>query len=177
MGKRLDLTQTTRTRPIELPMRPCVGIMLINRFGRVWVGRRSPKWFGDRSGHIWQMPQGGILRDEPPLTAAFRELEEETAATSVELLAEASHWLTYELPDDLMGVALKGRYRGQRQLWFAMRFVGSDHEFDIRARKGHKAEFDSWRWAELDELPSLIVAFKRPLYEAIIAEFGHLARR
>lgn len=160
----------------ELPLRPCVGIMLLNRFGKVWVGRRAPKWLGDKSSPIWQMPQGGINRNEEPLTAALRELEEETAATSVEVLAEASGWLTYELPPDLMGIALKGRYRGQRQLWFAMRFTGNDSEIDIRPRKGLKAEFDAWRWTDVHDLPALIIPFKRPLYETLVNEFRHLVR-
>lgn len=158
-----------------LPLRPCVGIMLINRFGHVWVGRRLPKWVGDKSKFIWQMPQGGIQRGEKPIDAALRELEEETSARSVSLLAEANQWLTYELPPDLMGIALKGRYRGQRQRWFAMRFLGPDSEIDIRPRKGQKAEFDAWRWVEMAEIPDLILPFKRSLYEAVLAEFAHLA--
>lgn len=160
---------------MELPLRPCVGIMLINRFGQVWVGRRAPKWFDDKAAHIWQMPQGGLNKGERPYDAALRELEEETAATSVELLAEAADWRTCELPPDLLGVALKGRYRGQRQLWFAMRFVGHDSEIDIGPRRGIKAEFDAWRWADMSELPDLIVPFRRPLYQALLKEFGHLA--
>jgi len=155
-----------------LPLRPCVGIMLVNRAGQVWVGRRRPKWLGDPSAYVWQMPQGGIERDEEPRAAALRELAEETGARSVEILHEAPQWLTYELPEDLIGVALKGRYRGQVQRWFAMRFLGSDDEIDIGGRKGQKAEFDAWRWAEMRELPTLPIYFKRNVYTAVVAEFA-----
>lgn len=150
--------------------------MLINASGLVWIGRRLPKWVGDKSAAIWQMPQGGIALGEDPEHAALRELEEETAITSVEVLAEASGWLTYELPEHLVGVALKGRYRGQRQKWFAMRFTGDDSEINISARDGRKAEFDAWRWARMAELPDLVLPFKRPVYAALADEFGHLVR-
>lgn len=160
-----------------MPYRPCVGIMLLNAAGKAWVGRRLPKWVGDRSAHVWQMPQGGIDKHETPIEAAFRELEEETSVTSAQLLAEAPSWLTYDLPDDLLGIALKGRYRGQRQRWFAMRFTGDDREIDIRPKKGHKAEFDAWRWEDLAQLPGLIVPFKRKIYEDVVAAFAPLARR
>lgn len=150
--------------------------MLINAQGLVWIGRRVPKWVGDRSAAIWQMPQGGIAPGEDPERAALRELAEETGVTSVEVVAEAADWLTYELPRHLVGVALKGRYRGQRLKWFAMRFLGEDSEIDISARDGHKAEFDGWRWARMAELPGLVVPFKRPLYEALADEFAQLVR-
>jgi putative (di)nucleoside polyphosphate hydrolase len=156
---------------VDLPYRPSVGIMLINRSGLVWVGRRRPKWAGDRAAHIWQMPQGGIIVGEDEHEAALRELEEETAVRSVELLAEARGWLTYDLPDALIGVALKGRYRGQRQKWFAMRFRGRDSEIDIGPRGGRKAEFDAWRWAVPAQLPDLIVPFKRQVYQDVLREF------
>lgn len=162
--------------PAVLPYRPCVGIMLINREGLVWIGRRLPKWIGDRSTYIWQMPQGGIERGEEPRDAAFRELYEETGITSVELLAESQQWLSYDLPDELIGIALKGKYRGQRQRWFAMLFTGPDSEIDIAPRNGKKAEFDAWRWAPLAELPQGIVSFKRHIYEEVVAEFTHLTR-
>jgi putative (di)nucleoside polyphosphate hydrolase len=160
----------------QLPLRPCVGVMLLNAQGLVWVGRRLPKWSDDKSAYIWQMPQGGMMSGEAPEQAAFRELEEETSVRSVAYLAESACWLEYELPQHLLGIALKGRYRGQRQKWFAMRFTGKDAEIDITAKNGHKAEFDAWRWASVEELPGLAVSFKRPIYEAITQEFGHLAR-
>jgi putative (di)nucleoside polyphosphate hydrolase len=150
--------------------------MLLNRDGQVWVGRRSPKWIGDKSAYIWQMPQGGIALGEHPREAALRELEEETSVHSVEVLAEAADWLSYDLPEQLVGVALKGRYRGQRQKWFAMRFLGQDSEVDISGSDGPKAEFDAWRWADIDELVDLAVVFKRPIYQAVVREFAHLLR-
>jgi putative (di)nucleoside polyphosphate hydrolase len=158
-----------------LPFRSCVGIMLINRDGLVWVGRRRPKWAGDHTAQIWQMPQGGIEKHEPPRIAALRELREETGVTSVEVLAEHSQWLTYELPEHLLGVALKGRYRGQRQKWFAMRFLGDDSEIDIAPKEGTKAEFNTWRWAPIASVPKLIVPFKRDVYESVTSAFGQFA--
>jgi putative (di)nucleoside polyphosphate hydrolase len=159
----------------DLPYRPCVGIMLINRDGLVWVGKRRPKWVGDRSPHIWQMPQGGIASGEPEWAAALRELEEETAVRSVEIIAEAPGWLSYDLPTELLGVALKGRYRGQRQKWFAMRFLGSESEIDISPRNGRKAEFEAWRWAKMTELPDLIMPFKRQVYRDLVSIFARYA--
>jgi len=163
-------------KPLDLPYRPCVGIMLINREGLVWVGRRRPKWAGYGSAHIWQMPQGGITPGEGERAAALRELEEETGVASVELLAEAPDWLSYDLPPDLLGIALKGRYRGQRQKWFAMRFTGKESEIDIAPRGGHKAEFDAWRWADAAELPHLTVPFKRQVYCDVVREFAAFVR-
>jgi putative (di)nucleoside polyphosphate hydrolase len=122
--------------------------------------------------HFWQMPQGGIDSGEAALAAALRELEEETGVHSVEVVAEAPAWLSYDLPTELVGVALKGRYRGQRQRWFAMRFTGRDEEIDISARRGHKAEFDAWRWVRSCELARLIVPFKRPLYTDVVRTFA-----
>jgi len=160
----------------DMPYRPCVGIMLINGAGRVWLGRRIPKWIGDRSAYIWQMPQGGIDRGEEPLMAAFRELHEETGVTSAEVIGEIPGWLSYDLPPSLLGIALKGRYRGQRQRWFAMRFTGEDSEIDIRPRRGLKAEFDAWRWAAMEEVPLGIVSFKQAIYDEVVRTFGPLAR-
>lgn len=167
------------TSPAEqgrLPYRACVGIMLINRAGLVWIGRRLPKWAVGGSGYVWQMPQGGISASEPPIVAARRELAEETSVTSVELIGEIPGWLTYDLPSELVGVALKGRYRGQRQHWFAMRFTGEDDEIDIGPKPGHKAEFHAWRWARIEELPGLVISFKRPIYERVVREFAPLVR-
>ncbi len=159
----------------ELPIRACVGIMLLNAEGKVWVGRRKPKWAGDHSAHIWQMPQGGIEKFEPPRIAALRELREETGVTNVEVLAEHPEWLSYELPAALLGIALKGRYRGQRQKWFAMRFLGHDSDIDVGPKDGVKSEFETWRWAPLSSVPKLIVPFKRHVYEQVAGTFGHLA--
>jgi putative (di)nucleoside polyphosphate hydrolase len=161
---------------LELPYRIGVGIMLINSRGHVWTGRRLPKWAGKDAAHVWQMPQGGVLANEDPLDAAYRELEEETAVRSVELIAGLNRWLTYDLPPELLGMALKGRYRGQRQRWFAMRFYGDDSEIDIAGRAGRKAEFDRWKWRALDELPAIAVKFKRPVYEELARVFAPYAR-
>jgi putative (di)nucleoside polyphosphate hydrolase len=169
------LPNPSRLSETALPLRTCVGIMLFNREGKVWVGRRRPKWTGDHSAHIWQMPQGGIERFEPPRLAALRELREETGITSVEIIGEHPEWLSYELPDDLIGVALKGRYRGQTQKWFAMRFLGEDSEIDLAPKAGSKQEFDAWRWAPIDVVPKLIVPFKRGVYEDVARTFAPLA--
>jgi putative (di)nucleoside polyphosphate hydrolase len=158
-----------------LPFRACVGMMLLNRQGLVWVGRRRPKWAADHTAYIWQMPQGGIEKFEPPRIAALRELREETGITNVEILAEHPNWLSYELPDRLLGVALKGRYRGQRQKWFAMRFLGDDSEVNIASKGGLKAEFEAWRWVPIAMVPKLIVPFKRGVYDRVTQDFAHLA--
>lgn len=168
-------TLTDNTTPHELPYRQCVGILLLNKDGLVWTGRRLPKWTGDKSAFVWQMPQGGLLKGEAPAEAAYRELREETGVTSAEIVAEIPEWLSYDLPEPLLGVALKGKYRGQRQRWFAMRFWGDDSEIDIRPRTG-KAEFDRWRWRAMNELPDLIVSFKRPVYQTVVERFAYLAQ-
>jgi putative (di)nucleoside polyphosphate hydrolase len=168
----------------DLPYRACVGIMLLNASGQVWVGRRKPKWLGDAQlavwqlpqDGMWQMPQGGIGLLEPPEQAARRELEEETAVRDAEIIGAMPEWLTYDLPDDLLGVALKGRYRGQRQRWFAMRYLGRDDEINIAGRNGMKAEFDAWRWSDVADVPRLIVPFKREVYQTVVSTFAHLAR-
>lgn len=161
----------------DLPYRPCVGVMVLNKQGLVWAGRRIPQVNSeyDGSNHLWQMPQGGIDEGEHPLTAAVRELYEETGMKSITLLAEASDWIYYDLPDHLMGKALKGKYRGQAQRWFAFRFDGDESEIMIDPPPTDQhAEFDAWEWREMSVLPDLIVTFKRKVYEQVVAEFSHL---
>jgi putative (di)nucleoside polyphosphate hydrolase len=159
------------TAPLdELPYRPCAGIMLANMQGKIFVGQRMDRLEGTGA---WQMPQGGIDKGEDPRTAGLRELAEETAVTSAEIIAESSHWYNYDLPEHLIGKSWTGKYRGQTQKWLALRFTGDDTEIDL-APLGHKQEFDQWRWARMDELIELIVPFKRQVYEQVIAEFRHL---
>jgi putative (di)nucleoside polyphosphate hydrolase len=155
--------------------RPCVGIMLLNPQGLVWVGRRFQKQNDDGVGHWWQMPQGGIDGNEDPAAAALRELEEETAVRSAEIIAEAPGWYNYDLPDQLIGKSWKGKYRGQTQKWFAARFTGKDSEINL-APPGHKQEFDQWRWVKMHEVIDAIVPFKKPVYEQVIAAFRHLGQ-
>ena len=159
--------------------RPCVGIMLINRAGLVFIGRRKNKRLVEHvaEGHEWQMPQGGIDEGEAPFDACMRELREETGVRHASLLAEAGDWHAYDLPDNVARKAWRGRYRGQRQKWFALRFEGDDAEIDIDARDGHKAEFDAWRWERMERLPDLIIPFKRPVYERVVAEFADFGAR
>lgn len=156
--------------------RPCVGVMLLNAEGLVWIGRRFDKQNDEGKGHWWQMPQGGIDGGEDPAIAAARELAEETAITSAKIIAEAPDWYQYDLPEHLIGKSWKGKYRGQTQKWFAMRFLGDDSEIDL-APPGHKQEFDEWRWAPMDEMLDLIVPFKKPVYEQVIKAFRHLGAK
>ena len=163
--------------PESLPYRPCVGLMVLNRDGLVWVGHRMVDPEGEMAGssQLWQMPQGGIDKGEEPLPAALRELYEETGMRSVSLIAEAPDWIRYDLPPELVGVAWKGKYRGQTQKWFAFRFDGDDSEIAINPPPGgHDAEFDGWAWKPMAELPDLIVPFKRKVYEQVVAAFQHL---
>ena len=156
-----------------LPYRPCVGVMVLNRAGRAFVGRRlgGPEHVDEH--HVWQMPQGGIDEGEDPFPAALRELYEETSIRSVEKIGEIGDWLVYDIPREVVGQAWKGKYRGQTQKWFALRFTGKESEIDLKP-SGHKQEFDAWRWAPMGEVLDLIVAFKRPVYEKVIAAFRHL---
>lgn len=157
----------------SLPYRPCVGIMLLNREGLAFIGRRADhEGEPEGAGTWWQMPQGGVDAGEDVEAAARRELAEETGVVSARLIARTSDWLTYDLPDELIGIAWEGRYRGQKQMWFAFRFEGADSEIDIAPREGHTQEFDAWRWAELAELPPLVVPFKRAVYLSVIEELG-----
>lgn len=160
----------------HLPYRPCVGQMVINRAGLVWVGARADtKIDAEGRGDWWQMPQGGIDPDENPRDAAVRELFEETGIRSVNLLAEHPDWVHYDLPHDLIGKAWGGRYRGQMQRWFAFRFIGADDEINITPGPGLEREFVAWKWAPVDELIDLIVPFKRDVYRSVVAAFAPLA--
>jgi putative (di)nucleoside polyphosphate hydrolase len=161
----------------DLPYRPCVGVVLLNRAGLVFVGRRigGPEHV-DRT-HVWQMPQGGIDPGEEPWPAALRELREETSVRSAERIGEIAEWLNYDIPRDIAGLAWKGQYRGQTQKWFAMRFRGADSEIDVTNPDGaQEAEFAAWRWEPLQNVPELVVPFKRAVYERVVREFAHLAK-
>jgi putative (di)nucleoside polyphosphate hydrolase len=165
----------------DLPYRPSVGVALFNAEGKVFLGRRKRRRAakdGAAPGHEWQMPQGGIDRGETPRAAALRELYEETNVASVSLLAEAPQWLSYELPPDAAANRWRGRFRGQRQKWFAFRFEGADSEIDIDrpANGAHSPEFEAWRWERIEELPALVIPFKRQVYEAVVAAFTPLAK-
>jgi putative (di)nucleoside polyphosphate hydrolase len=150
----------------DLPYRPNVGAVLFNRAGRVFIGRR-------RDLGAWQLPQGGIDEGEDPRLAVMRELMEEIGTANATILAEHDEWLTYDLPPHLVGKAFGGRFRGQRQRWFALRFEGEDSEI-VLDRDPHP-EFDAWRWAALAELPAVAVAFKRPIYEQLVVAFARFA--
>ena len=167
-----------KIRAEDLPYRPCVGIMVLNREGLVWAGRRTPIGNSEYDGspNLWQMPQGGIDKGEDPEKAAYRELHEETGMTSVTLLGRTKGWINYDLPPELIGIGLKGKYRGQTQAWFAFRFIGDDSEIQIAPPPGgHEQEFDEWAWKPMEDLPGLIVSFKRKVYDQVVAEFRHFS--
>lgn len=147
----------------ELPYRLGVGIMLLSDANEVFVGQRL-----DTRSEAWQMPQGGIDENETPRQAAMRELYEETGTNNAEILAETKEWYAYDLPEYLVPKLWDGSYRGQKQKWFLIRFLGEDKEFNIHVKN---AEFKSWRWARIEELEEIIVPFKKPLYDAVIQEF------
>jgi len=155
--------EATDTRPY----RPCVGIMLINAAGRIFVGNRN-----DVDGDHWQMPQGGIDDGETPEQAAWRELAEEVGTDKAFLLGESRTWLSYDLPGDLSRQAWNGQFRGQTQRWFAFRFTGQDGDIDLDA---HHAEFEAWRWAALSELVDITIGFKRDVYRQVVDELGRYA--
>ncbi len=158
----------------RLPYRANVGAALFDAAGRVLVARRAnfPNAEGAAGG--WQLPQGGIDADEDPAIAVLRELAEEIGTGRAAIIGEHPDWLTYELPEALLGVALGGRYRGQRQRWFALRFLGCDD--DIWLDADPHPEFDAWRWVELAALPGLAVDFKREIYRIVAASFARFAQ-
>ncbi|KAA6205260.1 MAG: RNA pyrophosphohydrolase [Candidatus Tokpelaia sp.] len=166
-----------------LPLRPCVGIALFNRQGRVWVGRRrhAGSLLPNAAKGLWQLPQGGIEAGEVPLAAAKRELWEETGVKSAEFLAEAKNWLSYELPAELLAgkrgkKPLGGRYRGQTQKWFAFLFTGETSEIAVNPPPaGNETEFDIWEWRDLAAIIEDIVAFKHDIYRQVAAEFAPIA--
>lgn len=155
--------------------RQCVGVMIFNAQGKVFVGRRKNKRLAEHVApdHEWQMPQGGIDEGEAPYAAALREMYEETNISSVKLLKEASSWYAYDLPTDVLRKSWKGRYRGQNQRWFAFLFTGDAAEINIDspAAGAHKPEFDAYRWEDIENLPDMIIPFKRAVYENVVAEF------
>ncbi len=159
-----------------LPYRLCAGMMVLNRTGLAFIGRRvnGPEHVDNT--HVWQMPQGGIDRGEDPWPAALRELREETNISSVQRLGEVAEWLTYDIPRELVGQAWNGKYRGQKQKWFALRFTGDESEIDIaHPAGGHEPEFLEWRWEPVQNLPNLVVPFKRQTYVRVVAEFKKFA--
>ena len=143
----------------DLPYRSGVGIVVLNKNNKVFVARRI-----DNPKNFWQMPQGGVDKNEDFLTAAFRELDEETSIKSVELIKELDGFITYNLPDHLLGIIWKGKYKGQTQKWFVMRFIGEDSEININTKH---PEFLEWMWVELSEITKLVVNFKLDLYQEV----------
>jgi len=162
----------------SLPYRPCAGIMVLNRAGLVFIGRRNSGPEHTDMKNDWQMPQGGIDEGEDTYKAALRELYEETNIKSVEKLGEIADWLTYDLPPDLIQQAWGGKYRGQKQKWYALRFTGDDSEIDVATPGGgaHEPEFVEWRWEPMRNLPDLVIPFKRAVYERVVDAFAHLVK-
>ena len=150
----------------QLPLRTGVGIILLNHENKIFVGKRI-----DNPKNFWQMPQGGTNKNENFIKAAKRELEEETGIKSVELLKELNGWFGYDLPGNLIGKVLEGKYRGQKQKWFIMKFVGKDNEINVKTKN---PEFLDWKWIEITKLPSIAVNFKVNLYEKLKEEINLL---
>jgi len=156
-----------------LPYRPNVGAVLFSPDGRVFLARRADLPNAEGAAGGWQLPQGGIDENEDPRLAVLRELEEEIGTGKAEIIGEHPDWVTYDLPADLLGKALGGRYRGQRQRWFALRFTGEDS--DIRLDADPHPEFDGWRWGNLAELPLIAPDFKRDIYHVLAHSFARFA--
>jgi putative (di)nucleoside polyphosphate hydrolase len=150
----------------QLPLRNGVGIILLNSKNKIFVGKRI-----DNPKNFWQMPQGGVDENEDLLHAAKRELEEETSIKSIKLIKELSEWLEYELPKNLLGKVFKGKYRGQKQKWFIMKFVGTEDEINVKTKN---PEFLDWKWIEVSELPSIAVSFKINLYTILKEKLNFL---
>ncbi len=159
----------------NLGLRKAVGIILTRKDGKIWTGKRKIG-IGVRPNekNLWQMPQGGIDIGETPEEAAFRELEEETGTKSAEIILSTNDWLEYNLPKDFLGKALKGKFRGQKQKWFLMLFKGNDKEFNLDK---YEPEFDDWSWRELEEMPSLVVDFKKDLYLELVRKFSPIKEK
>lgn len=162
------MTRASAAEIAKLPYRKGTGLMLVNRHGKVFVARRI-----DMPSEAWQMPQGGIDKDESPRAAAMRELKEEIGTDKAEIITESKGWLSYDLPADLVPKIWGGKYRGQIQKWFLLRFTGKDSDIDIETEH---PEFLAWKWAKIADLPKLIVPFKRKLYEDLLEEFAPLIR-
>jgi len=150
----------------NLPYRPCVGMMLLNSKGKVFVAKRI-----DMTAEAWQMPQGGIDEGEDVKNAALRELKEEIGTDNVTIIDECENWLSYDLPDHLIGKVWKGRYRGQKMKWFVMRFIGDDNEINIETKH---PEFSEWKWINMDNLADYIVPFKKEIYSTLVEKYSYL---
>ena len=150
----------------RLPLRTGVGIIVLNSENKVFVGKRI-----DNISDKWQMPQGGVDKNENYTDAMKRELKEETSISNIRIIKELDYWLEYELPKNLLGIIWKGKYRGQRQKWFVVKFLGGDNEINLKTKN---AEFVDWKWIKIDDLPKVIVDFKKHIYEQLVLELKQI---